>query len=488
MAADPDIIIADEPTGALDAKNTDDILKLMNEIAEDGKLVIAVTHSQIVANYGTRIVHLADSLIDEDKELKPPYPIPKEKRPFKSKVASAGSIAMMAWQHFRYNLKRNLLIMFGAAIGIFSVVIMLGLGNGAKGYINHEIYSEINPNTIQVTTKAANDDQANKVNLTSHDEKQIKKIKHVKSVQKGYYSMSGGQLKAGNKTTDLSGLQTYDGTIKKKNIKSGTTPGKGEILINKDEAMKFNKHHPYDMTGKTITLYVNASSDKSKPKVLQQQVKVSGVTNSTHGVDAISYDTLKSMYQNNGLKFSPNYLAVDISGGVSNVQPVQDAIKSLKSSDGKSDFQITGAGSIVSTLNTYVNLAVAVLTSIAAISLLVSAIMIIVVLYISVSERTKEIGVLRALGFTKRNVRNLFIFEAFFLGLFSAILADILAYLAEFGINHLTNSTIHYSLMQISPGNAIFGIVISVVICLLAALAPAHKAAKVDPVVSLSAE
>ena len=114
--------------------------------------------------------------------------------------------------------------------------------------------------------------------------------------------------------------------------------------------------------------------------------------------------------------------------------------------------------------------------------------MIIVVLYISVSERTKEIGILRALGFTKRNIRDLFIFESFFIGLFAAILADVIGYLIEFGINHVSESAVHYSLVQITAGNAIFGIVVSVVICLLAALAPARKAAKVDPVVSLSAE
>ncbi|GAY76690.1 hypothetical protein NBRC111894_2244 [Sporolactobacillus inulinus] len=60
LASDPEIIIADEPTGALDSKNTAEVLKLLEQIAEEGKLVIAVTHSQEVANHGTRIVHLTD--------------------------------------------------------------------------------------------------------------------------------------------------------------------------------------------------------------------------------------------------------------------------------------------------------------------------------------------------------------------------------------------------------------------------------------------
>ena len=78
LASDPQIIIADEPTGALDAQNTKEVLALLDEIARDGKLVIAVTHSQEVADNGTRIVHLADGKIDGDERLRPAYPIPED--------------------------------------------------------------------------------------------------------------------------------------------------------------------------------------------------------------------------------------------------------------------------------------------------------------------------------------------------------------------------------------------------------------------------
>lgn len=65
-----EIIIADEPTGALDSQNTQEILGLLDQIAKDGKLVITVTHSETVANHGTRIVRLADGKISEDTTLK----------------------------------------------------------------------------------------------------------------------------------------------------------------------------------------------------------------------------------------------------------------------------------------------------------------------------------------------------------------------------------------------------------------------------------
>ncbi|MEL1196248.1 FtsX-like permease family protein, partial [Staphylococcus epidermidis] len=88
-----------------------------------------------------------------------------------------------------------------------------------------------------------------------------------------------------------------------------------------------------------------------------------------------------------------------------NVKAVQNKIKTYTSKvNGKTqkDYQITGVGAILDSINTYLMLAFYVLAGIAGISLLVSAIMIIVVLYISVSERTKEIGILRAIGARKK--------------------------------------------------------------------------------------
>lgn len=64
LATDPQILIADEPTGALDQKNTDEVLRILDKIAQSGKLVLTVTHSQRVAEYGTRIVHLSNGEID----------------------------------------------------------------------------------------------------------------------------------------------------------------------------------------------------------------------------------------------------------------------------------------------------------------------------------------------------------------------------------------------------------------------------------------
>ncbi len=133
-------------------------------------------------------------------------------------------------------------------------------------------------------------------------------------------------------------------------------------------------------------------------------------------------------------------------------------------------------------------LAFYVLAGIAGISLLVSAIMIIVVLYISVSERTKEIGILRAIGARKKDIRHLFVSEAFLIGLLSSVLGAGIAGLGQLLVNTLAQPLTHMPIVAITSGYVLFGIIISIIISLLAALAPSRKAAKLDPIEALAAE
>ena len=489
LAADPDVIIADEPTGALDSQNTAEILAILQKIAEDGKLVIAVTHSQAVADYGTRVVHMVDGQIDYDKRLKDAYPAPAESSPKKNSPLSFMSAFKMAMQHMRYDIKRNLLIIFGASIGIFSVILMLGLGQGVTGYINDQVSSQVNPNTIQIARNVSqkqieNGDQGN---LANKDIKRFDKIKDVTKVEKGYYT-NGVQVHYQKKSETIQMFQTFNKTERVQDIKTGTKPGTNEVLLTKATAKKLDKKNYKKMVGRTVTIYVNAISKDQRPVQMRQDVKVSGIINS--GTEAITYGTLEKMYQAQNLDLAPNFAAVTVNK-TQNVKAVQNKIKAYDSKvNGKTqkDYQITGVGAILDSINTYLMLAFYVLAGIAGISLLVSAIMIIVVLYISVSERTKEIGILRAIGARKKDIRHLFVSEAFLIGLFSSVLGALIAWGGQALVNVIAQPLTHMPIVAITSGYVIFGIVISVVISLLAALAPSRKAAKLDPIEALAAE
>lgn len=484
LASDPDIIIADEPTGALDSQNTQEILTLMDQIAADGKLVICVTHSQEVADHGTRIVHMADGVIDHDTRLKDPFPV-KEHAALPAKHLSFTAMVKMALKHMRYNLKRNLLIIFGASIGIFSVILMLGLGRGVKGYMNHEIYSQIKPTAVQVAQNTDSQDPK-KLAVTQSDLSRLQKLSHVKKVQLGYYG-SNVQVQRGNASATAQVMQTTTDQMLAKSIKKGQRPATGEVVLGKDFARKFNKKHPYRLIGKSVKISITGMNKQHLPVVMTKSLKVSGVSDGSAGQVQTNLTTVRQLYAAKKLTFHANFATVVIDN-LQNVTSVQDKIKTLKASNGKKQYQLTGAGALVSTLNTYIQLAFYVLAAIAGISLLVSAIMIIVVLYISVSERTKEIGILRALGVRRKDIRRLFLSEAFFLGLFSSVLALIFTELVAYFANNVATKYIGYSIIEITSNYMIFGTFVAIIISLLAALAPAGQASKLDPIESLAYE
>lgn len=491
LAPDPEIIIADEPTGALDAQNTREILALLDKIAEDNKLVITVTHSQEVAEHGTRIVHMENGVIDDEIQVQPSYDVSNEPGKPTTKALGLWDLVKMSLKHMKYNLKRNILIIFGASIGIFSVIMTLGLGEGITGYINHQIYSQVNPMSIQVAQNTKHTDAKSR-EMTKADVNRLKALHHVKSVETGYLGGSGTfQFKGDN--VNVSRFQTTNSTILPKSVKWGSFPKDGEMAINKALAKHYYAKDPKKIIGKTVTFFIPTSNDKHQPVSLHKKVKISGVLGDESGV-ILTYKTVQDFFKSKNMTLKPNFATVNISS-FAFVKSVQEKINDIKdpipddSRENNSRYQITGAGALVDTLNTYLDLAIWVLAGVSAISLLVSAIMIIVVLYISVTERTKEIGILRALGVRRKNIRTLFISEAFFLGLFSSIWAVIFSYLASFIINNVSLATsVDYAIIDIHLVYVLFGTLISIVIALFAAQAPSKRAAKLDPIEALAYE
>lgn len=489
LANDPEIIIADEPTGALDSENTEEVLKILDDIAKEGKLVIAVTHSQIVADYGTRVVHLQDGKIDSDKSLRDAYPIPDQSSSQKNIThLSFGDTFRLAWEHMRYTKGRNILIILGAAIGIFSVIFMLGLGSGITGYINGEMTKQVNPNAIQVTKTVSRDNtDPNSINMTTADIDKLKSIKNVKKVEKAYFTQSS-KVNYNQKNASLQFFQTWNATEKSDDITQGKKPNNNQIILLKSDAQKLDKKNYKNMVGKTIKMYVTTLDKNNQPTQITMNLKVSGIIKS--GSSAISYDTLETAAKAANVSIKPNFATLTVNDTL-NVKGVQEKVKSYKTTIDKkkqNKYTITGVGAIIDSLNTYLRLAFDVLAGIAGISLIVSAIMIIVVLYISVSERTQEIGILRAIGARKKDIRNMFISESFLIGLLSGVFASIIAWLVQMGVNAGAQSAFKATIVAISPGNFIFGIVISIIISLLAALAPSRRAAKLDPRDSLTDE
>lgn len=507
LASDPDIIIADEPTGALDSENTQEVMDILYSIAAEGKLVITVTHSQEVADYGTRIVHLDDGQIHDELVIGAPFDV-VDKQPTRYRTLGFRQMFRMSMQHMRRMWLRYLLIIFGSSIGISSIVVMLGLGSGIQNYMNHQITSQVNPTAVQVSKKtgkvstaarkkatsaaaykaAVNQEQvtaAKNAEVTTANVKQLAAIKHVKSAKLGYYTSTQASYK---KTTVTASLQTDNPTILSKTIKDGSRPENGQVLIGRKLAKKMvGKKNYQQALNKKLTVKLATVNRKNQSVTVSQTLTVSGITGSDDTSVVVLPQTVKKMLTAKNVAYRPNFAIVQIDK-LANVKQVEHQIKAIKGTNKKQQYNYTGIGDLIDSLNTYIRLATNVLTGVAGIALLVSAIMIIVVLYVSVSERTREIGVLRALGARKRDISHLFFAEALTIGVLAAVMGLLFGEGWQFLGNMAIYSLIKYPIVRISGAAMLGGITVSVVISLLTALAPAHMAARLDPVESLSHE
>lgn len=510
LASDPDIILADEPTGALDSKNTKEVLALLRDIAQSGKTIIVVTHSQEVAEYGTRVIKLADGKITGNERIKPAYQT-TDKKMIKSQPLSIVDNLKVSFKHFINAWKTNTLVAIGTAIGIFSVILFLGLGTGAKKYMNNIISSSINPNVVTVYNRSnISNNKNNSSALTevqknignkeqSIDEEQlsfIKKIENIEKVEPSYSFSSPATLKYGNE--DISNsftLNSWNESKKNDKYTTGTKPGNNEIALYENDAKKLKKEYK-SLVGENIELTLTMKNESNENIQVTQSYKVSGILESseqevpggTNGSTLIlAYTTLNSLLKENNIDSNADFVVVGVDN-INKVKEVSENIQKIKISN-KKVFATYNMGEILDTLSNVTNIVTYVLSAIAGISLVVSIFMIVVTTYMSVSERTKEIGVLRALGARRKDVSRLFLFESIILGLSSAIIAIILAFVSELAINKLLASFLDGSkIVQISFLNVLFAIIIAIVIAILASLAPSSRAARLNTIDALASE
>ena len=147
-------------------------------------------------------------------------------------------------------------------------------------------------------------------------------------------------------------------------------------------------------------------------------------------------------------------------------------------------------GLLMSSVTTIVNIISYVLIAFVAVSLIVSSIMIGIITYISVLERTKEIGILRAIGASKRNISRVFNAETFIIGLFSGVMGIAISLLMLFPINAVIHAIAENDNVNafLPVTNALILIALSILLTLIGGIIPSRKAAKKDPVTALRTE
>ncbi len=541
---DPDIILADEPTGSLDSMTTLQILDIMKEIADDGKLVIMVTHSEKVASISSRVVELADGKIIRD-EIEKDYK--KEKhaeklientqensaKPKKEGHLSLYSSIRLSLHNMWASRTKNFLMALGVTISLISMILMLAFGSGLTGYIDSLAKSYSNPTivTVNKVDEMADDPSGGMgglggeimslLNPTPFTDEEIPQIiENINSaLEEKYpnieYRVSQDGIKYGfsaatGVTKSASINFTVDGEEKSSNIfylyttppyyteeqmLAGELAGQpkldeesgemlGEIMVSAKIASEMGLENYEDAIGQIVT--VKASYGQFPNAIsIEQKCKITGIVDvsmfETMLVAYLDYDYFDSMVTTNGGTLSPTSLYIQTDS-----EATTDTINLILS--GMQGYTGSVENQMASMFNEMMSTFSIALAIIAGISLIVAMIMILVVLYMSVSERTREIGVLKSIGARKRDIKKIFTTESFLIGLFSGIVGVIFSAVVGGLLILLFNSLLGFAPLAFHWYYFVIALGLSVVISVLAGLYPASKAARLDPVESLRHE
>ena len=505
LVNNPDIIIADEPTGNLDSQNTIQILNVINEIVREGKLVIMVTHSDKVASCADRIIEIKDgSIIKEVKNIENSIAADSEKEFDNRRISDVityknlnlFSSIKLSLKNMKEKFIRNVLISIGASIGIMGLILMLGFGNGVKSYFNNTMNNYVNPMVVEVTMPEADEEVNetgnekynpmdipklnNSVAFEEDDLKKLKSIENVIDVEKGYnvIAMGANSISSDNEGCNIIRFSTVSSGILQSSISLGNTPSEGEVLINKAVADKLGE----DIVGKKVTLNLLLGDKKVKNEFIVSGIysASAGDFNSMIKSAFINYSDLEKIYVENNKELKPNTAYI-----TSSDEAYTNIIKQNAEEMG---YKSSSQEQMTNLFNEMINITTYVLSGIAAISLIVSSIMILVVLYMSVIERVKEIGILKSVGARKKDIRRIFVSEAFLIGIFSGIIGCGISLCIMNLINKVSLNLFSINLVIISKHYMMYGVVISTIMSIIAGLLPAVKASRLDPIKSLRRE
>ena len=617
LVTDPKIILADEPTGALDSKTSVQIMELIKEISKE-KLVIMVTHNPDLARkYSDRIVSVKDGEIIEDtkpyieQEGNNGYELKKTAMTFSSAIKS--SFKNLLTKKFR-----SLMTVVASSIGIISIGLVLAISSGMDKYIQTMQNENLSSMPITISSNQINfgigednnTSDSSEENLVPKSRRDVHKnlysedalgngetfIKYIQKNAKDYYSAidfaKGYQIKALTKNTkgDIVDVKTDSQDNSRGNTIFSVLPEDKSLIMNQFEIVKSLDQSFEYPKGNEVVLFTakNNEIDKNVLKALgyseNAKVKYEDILGKEFSiVDNNNYYTKvenrfvpaavdEKMY-NAGTKVKivaiakakdsftvpqftlgytkelqdsllskeasseivkeqekdkskniltntkmDNAVATEVLSGLgANTEPSsiliypktfndRDKIANTISEYNKKIAEKYGAGTedynkysitysdmakqMTSIMSQMINTITLILTAFAGISLIVSSIMIGILTYVSVVERTKEIGILRAIGARKKDITRIFIAEAGLIGFVSGALGVIVSSSLALPISKTIAKALKID--NFSAGldikSAIGLILLSVILTLIASIIPSRMAAKKDPVEALRTE
>ena len=482
-----DIILADEPTGALDSKSGEMVMQILQKLHQEGHTIILVTHDQHIAQFASRIIEIKDGEIirDQRQQQLPPQTKINHRQPQKSwrfwRDQFIEALHMSVNAIIAHKL-RSLLTMLGIIIGITSVICVVALGNGSQQKVLQNINS-LGTNTMDIFNGTGFGDRRaeSMQNLTVADSETLMKQPYIESVTPN--SSVNGTLTYRNSAfiAQVRGVSEQYFNVKGIHASAGTLFNVDDVKLNHSVAVIdqntqqriFKQQNPL---GQIIMI-------NKKP------LKIIGVVDTTNvmGINSenlniwIPYTT--AMNKISGEK-KISSITVKVAEGITTAAAEKNVTALLLSRHGKKDFFILNTDTIKQTIESTTNTMKLLISSIALISLIVGGIGVMNIMLVSVTERTKEIGVRMAIGAKQQNILQQFLIEAVLVCLAGGIIGIVLSGIIGFLFNHF----MHDFTMLFSSYSIVVAVLCSTLIGVIFGYVPAQNAAKLNPITALSQE
>lgn len=494
---DPKIIMADEPTGNLDSYTQTEIMKLLKNLNERGLTIILVTHEEEVAEYAKRQIRMKDGQIVSDSgssaSLTPPSPLRRES---KSEGKSSSSIlkeigifVQQAITAILANKVRSALSMLGILIGVGSVIAMLALGEGTKASMTADL-ERLGSNLIVVRANNAilrgvAMAEGAAARLTLNDVKDIQGIPGIKKVNPTV--QAGVQLVYQNKNwnSEVEGVSPEYASMR------AAEPVQGRFFTDRENMTRAK----VVVIGQTVRekLFGNEDPINKLIRINRIAFRVIGVLPEKGGSqwrdrdDVVAIPIMTAMKRLIGTDYLRT-IEVEVESR-ERIQQVKDAIipmliKSHRLPETRKDsFTIRDMTEIQESIAKVTTTMTIFLGSIAGIALLVGGIGIMNIMLVSVTERTKEIGLRKAIGAKRKDIYLQFLVESMVVSLIGGTSGIIIGSAAAYGLAHAFNWAVQVSLNAI-----LLSVGFSSAVGIIFGIWPAQKAAKLDPIEALRYE
>jgi macrolide transport system ATP-binding/permease protein len=493
-----DVILADEPTGALDRQSGEEVLRILEELNGEGHTVILVTHDMNVARRAHRIVEISDGAVVSDRPAEdhpaaatspgtrfaPRAAVAVPANPIRAAVDRFGEAFLMAIRSMNAHRLRTFLTMLGIIIGIASVVAVVALGEGSRLKVLANIAS-LGTNTLEIFPgKDFGDMRSGRVRtLVLGDAEALARQPYAAGVTPTVSTNRTLRLGSIEASAQVSGVGADYFTVKGARIATGrffddaaVRRSAQEVVIDENTRRTLFVDDRVDPIGQVILI---GRVPATIVGVMQKQQ--SGFGPSGNLTVFLPHTTVQARFIGDDTLRSVLLLVGD---DTDTTLAEEAATNFLLARHGVKDFFVLNTDDIRQTITSTTRTLTLLVSAIAVISLVVGGIGVMNIMLVSVSERIREIGVRMAVGARRSDILQQFLTEAVLVCLVGGILgiATALAAGAIFALFG-TGFAFVYSIGSIA---AAFGV--STLIGVAFGWLPARSAAQLDPVVALSRE